>query len=363
MKDMYILKIAEKTNNQLNEQFLGNTVSKGKIVKNREIEISKDEGILLIKETIPYIENIYNNANRLIINEEEIVNVELAKKITAESVKHLSKHTNFIQSINEAGDVEPSKILNINKEETEETYENKLVYFLIQNIKLYIKQKKEYLEKKVVGSKQQKEKTVEYMSSTNIEGKEMSLSLNVNTVLDNKGIKKTIDAELAAIDAIEESITILTRYPTYQLFEKKRLRPLTPPIKKTNLILKNTNFHYVIKLWDYLQENLVKEIKNEESYVKIEDNPKLKKMFDEMSYLYYIGIEDFDKEQTEERINDAKRRFLNATLEFLELPNKEVEKLFVDKKKKDKIADSEVNKEIKNIFDKYVHEYLKQIQK
>ena len=88
MKDMYILKIAEKTNNQLNEQFLGNTVSKGKIVKNREIEISKDEGILLIKETIPYIENIYNNANRLIINEEEIVNVELAKKITAESVKH-----------------------------------------------------------------------------------------------------------------------------------------------------------------------------------------------------------------------------------------------------------------------------------
>jgi len=36
MKDMYILKIAEKTNNQLNEQFLGNTVSKGKIVVIKE---------------------------------------------------------------------------------------------------------------------------------------------------------------------------------------------------------------------------------------------------------------------------------------------------------------------------------------
>lgn len=50
-----------------------------------------------MEETVPYIDNILRNPNRFIVNEEEIVKIELARKITVESIKHLSKNTNLIQ--------------------------------------------------------------------------------------------------------------------------------------------------------------------------------------------------------------------------------------------------------------------------
>ena len=85
----------------------------------------------LMENTIMYLDNILRNPNRFIINEEEIVKVEQAKRITVESIKHLSKHTNFIQEIEDNGDVRPAKILNVNKDESFNTYENRLIYTLI----------------------------------------------------------------------------------------------------------------------------------------------------------------------------------------------------------------------------------------
>ena len=65
-----------------------------------------------LEDVIPYIDNILRNPKRFIINDEEIVKVELAKRVTVESVIHLSQHTNLIQKIEDNGDVKPSKILN-----------------------------------------------------------------------------------------------------------------------------------------------------------------------------------------------------------------------------------------------------------
>ena len=76
----------------------------------------------IMEDTIMYLDNILRNPNRFIVNEEEIVKVEQARRITVESIKHLAKHTNFIQEIEDNGDVKPSKILNINKDESYNTY-------------------------------------------------------------------------------------------------------------------------------------------------------------------------------------------------------------------------------------------------
>ena len=85
----------------------------------------------IIEDVLPYIDNILRNPKRFIINEEEIVKVELARKVTVESVIHLTQHTNLIQKIEDNGDVKPSKILNINKEESMDTYENRFIHTLI----------------------------------------------------------------------------------------------------------------------------------------------------------------------------------------------------------------------------------------
>ena len=101
------------------------------------------EWIDIIEDTVPYIDNILRNPNRFIVNEEDVVKIELARRVTVESIKHLSRNTNLIQDIDKkTGDVKPSKILNINKEESFNTYENRFIYSLIQNMMLFIEFKK-----------------------------------------------------------------------------------------------------------------------------------------------------------------------------------------------------------------------------
>ena len=105
------------------------------------------EWLTIMEDTIRYIDNILRNPNRFIVNEEDIVKIELARRVTVESIKHLSRNTNLIQEYDkETGDIKPSKILNINKEESYNTYENRFVFSLIQNMKTYVMFRKKSLE-------------------------------------------------------------------------------------------------------------------------------------------------------------------------------------------------------------------------
>ena len=132
MSDLEIYNLYERTNPGTIDTFQKRTASKMDLQTEYEKIIEDTEWIDLMETTIPYIDNIFRNPNRFIINEEEIVKIELARKVTVESIKHLAKHTNLIQDVDpKTGDVKPSKILNINKEESYDTYENRFIYTLI----------------------------------------------------------------------------------------------------------------------------------------------------------------------------------------------------------------------------------------
>ena len=98
-------------------------------------KVSTDtEWVDIMEDTIQYLDNILRSPNRFIVNEEDIVKIELARRVTVESIKHLSRNTNLIQDYDKkTGDVKPSKILNINKEESYNTYENRFIYTCIFN--------------------------------------------------------------------------------------------------------------------------------------------------------------------------------------------------------------------------------------
>ena len=180
MSDLEIIDIYENTNRDKSKKFIDDVDSSLRIKIDSKREIKDIEWIEKMEEIIPYIDNILRSPNRFIVNEEEIVKIELARKITVDSIKHLSKNTNLIQSIDKkTGDVTPSKILNINKEESYNTYENRLIYTLIQNMKMFIERRKHTLEENV--NKQNKnDKSLDYkaLSKTDKEKVEVNLSLN-----------------------------------------------------------------------------------------------------------------------------------------------------------------------------------------
>ena len=139
MNGLEIVDLYEHTNDEKNKKFYDSIDSSLYVTNEIDARTTNFEWLEIMEETIRYLDNILRNPNRFIINEEDIVKIELARRVTVESIKHLSKNTNLIQDIDKkTGDVRPSKILNINKEESFDTYENRFIYSLIKNMKFYI---------------------------------------------------------------------------------------------------------------------------------------------------------------------------------------------------------------------------------
>lgn len=363
MDKLKIAHISENKINSLQKEFFGNMASQGNLVKNMQLDVLKDEGIALVEATMPYIEKIYRNAGRLLINEEEIVNIELAKKITSDSVKHLAKHTNFIRKVDENGDVEPTKILNIEKEETYDTYENKFIYSLIKNIKVFIGQKKQALEQISINFNKLIDKKINYNATTSVAGKEVSANWDISSTLKLENIKKRIKVEKGKIQEIESKLDILTNFSIYKLYEKRRIRLVTSPIKKTNLILKNVNFQYAVKLWEYLQEYLGEEKKEWQIHINLENESLLKKLMDEIFLLQFIAMEHECDDEFVQIENQVKENLVTNVLEYADLNNSQMDRIILQKTKKDKLRDADVEKQVRKIFDTYFREYTKTLEK
>ncbi|MGN1322633.1 MAG: DUF2357 domain-containing protein [Bacilli bacterium] len=298
------------------------------------------EWLEIMEDTVRYLDNILRNPNRFIVNEEEVVKVEQARRITVESIKHLSKHTNFIQEIDPVtDDVKPSKILNINKDESYNTYENRVIYTLIQNMRIFIDMRKRKL---VTQSYSKNHKKGEYHGVARVGSENVNIDISMNSKADSKktyGAKGDLSIE-ERIAKLELRITDLTNTSVYKSLAKAHVAKVIPPIKKTNLILKNVNFQYAMRLWDYLARYRDDGNKSTKNNLVYKEDKHVQKMFDDVFLLNYLvlnslgGNDDktFKKEQNREAIETLTNNMITKIVEInSDLPVEEIEKIIGDK--------------------------------
>ena len=141
------------------------------------------------------------------------------------------------------------------------------------------------------------------------------------------------------IDRLKLRISDLTNMPVYVALAKEHVAKVIPPIKKTNLILKNTNFQYAMKLWDFLQANvkdntiMVKDKRN------IDNDMNLKQMLDDLFLLDYLSLKSVDTNKTEiddeakvEAIEDLTNRMIDKIVQInTELPIEKIQEMIGDK--------------------------------
>ncbi len=208
-----------------------------------------------IEFTCPYIDNIIRNPKLALINEEDVVKIGKAKKISVASVKDLSRHTHYIDKIDEkTNEVQPSKILIIRREETYNTYENRFIYTLIKNTIRFLAQKEALLE----DLEAKNSKTLEYAASTTTGNERVNIELKISAnelPEEQKGneFENEIDKIKARIKKINDYINNWRRNEFMTSLEKAHVALIFPPIRKTNTILKNPNFQIAMKLWEFLQ--------------------------------------------------------------------------------------------------------------
>ena len=356
---MNITELYNEIDDKEKNHFDNNLTSNLQVTRKEHKTSYDDSWLTKMEGAIKYIDNILRNPNRFIVNEEEIVKIELARRITVESIKHLSRNTNFIQEYDaKTGEVKPSKILNINKEESFNTYENRFIFTLINNMKMYVERKK---NENISASNSDSNISLVYQGSSKISKNNIEMNLTISEK--SKASGNSTDELLERITKIEEEIKNLTGSYIYKNLAKLHVAPVVSPIKKTNLILKNVNFQYALDLWNYLQSHMEASTKQESINKKYNDNSKLKEMMDESFILNYKIMETLKENKDSKEVKEVENKVINNAINQLmslkdELSLDDIVKLIGDeyvKVKTKKVLDtSEISKAYKEAVSDYM---------
>lgn len=355
-----IINLYNNADNDIKDSFNGNVASSLQVKTHYDKVVYDDEWLTKMEETIRYLDNILRNPNRFIVNEEEIVKIELARRITVDSIKHLSRNTNLIQDYNkETGEVRPVKILNINKEESFNTYENRFIYSLINNMKLYIEKKKNEVS---VGGSAKDDKSFIYQGKSKALGEDVEINVSLNSKLSNTSNKDDSNDIVSRIDKVEQQIRDLCSSEVYKSLAKLHISLVTSPIKKTNLILKNTNFQYALELWNYLQSHMESSSKNTKEDKDYSDTGDLKTLMDQSFYLNYLILRSIREDKTalkEEVSQEVVHNMVNQLMELdstlsVDQIKDMVGEQFVKIKYKKVVDTSEISHIYKEAIGKYV---------
>lgn len=284
------------------DYFLNNINSTLAVKRDYEKMEYNYEWLEKLEDVIPYIDNILRNPKRFIINEEEVVKVELARRVTVESVIHLTQHTNLIQDIDKKkGDVKPSKILNINREESLDTYENRFIFTLINNARNFFEQR---IEASGANSYYIDKKNTNYEANTKVGTENVHIALEITSVdKSSNEMNAGLNYE-ERLKRIKMQLDGFLGTELYQTLNKLHVSPVRSPIRKTNVILKNPNFRKAEELWNYIQSFQSKDVKefDKKDYF---DNSSLKNQYNHAALLAYIAnrsISNNNKGESENKI-------------------------------------------------------------
>lgn len=265
-----------------------------------------------IEACIIPLDNIMRVPRKFIVQEEEIVPIERARKITNESIRHLAQHTNMIAKV-EGDDVTPNQILNVFREESFEVYENRFVYTLMQNLIRFIDVRYNVLFKV---SDDDNMASLKMESDFNRGREKVTYRLEVSAQSGGRELddEANLDGENAtAFQRIERIKRIINEYAHSPFMrELQNCVPVRPPIMRTNAIQKNPNFRACLKLWQFIQSytDLGYEITVKESNDMVSD--EYRNQLNQMMALNYMMLKA--NTLSEDSVGKQKRRKLKPKL-------------------------------------------------
>ena len=320
-----------------------------------------------IEECIIPIDNIIRRPMGFIKEEQEVVPIEQTKKVSQEAIRHLAQHTNMISKVHSDGSVTPNKLLNVYKEETFATYENRFIYTLLKHLQYFIDKRLKLIN----DSKIQTENKIRIESDFTIGKEKLKYKFSLSSIerieKAKKGFKIDEDtSQMNLLQRVERLRMILYDFQNSQLIKSlEGCLLVKPPIMRTNVILKNPNFKKALELWLFIESYndaglSVQVFETEEmpndTYIEEMFNIAL---FNYHLFNFHVKPEkqlELNKPLQKEFKPTLVRRTVEEYVKDLTMDVDEIEKVFIDQikraTKKRKDFDEKVKKAIERALEK-----------
>ena len=300
------------------------------------VKVVDEEWISVIEDSLDAINNVIEKPRRFITTEQEVVPVSLAKKISADSVRHLSQNTQFLAPSDDGG-VHPTKILNVSMAETYDLYENRFVYHLIQRLLTFVDRRTD-----VIFWSTGNEVRNRFTMHSKIGDAYEEIEYNVEmTVKDRQNFAEN-DADnmetFMRIDRVRRLVMALRGSSFCQLM--KGCSVVRSPIQRTNLIMKDPNYRKCFQLWQFMEryDKVGYSIQVKDSALAFDDE-YLTQMYTNLinNYAVFKSLVSDDRNLTElasEQRKPVVPKFVKEIKEELvdscDIPDVEVRKVFVE---------------------------------
>jgi hypothetical protein len=248
-----------------------------------------------IEDALPSLDIVIRTTRKEIKEVEEILPIELSKSITVKSLQHLATHTNFIDKVDEEGNITPNKLLNVFKDEDIFTYENKFVNTLMYKLNLFIENRYEKL-KEYGADEISNEMLFDLSMKVDDTDVKMSFKIETKDSPDSEDRDKDLGADISD-DMSKTSLwkrvlrlkKIVNKYEGSPFIKNMGKAYVRPPIMRTNAITKNIYLRECLELWLFIESYESAGFAIESSAISEKPNEELiKNLYSLLAFQYVI---------------------------------------------------------------------------
>ena len=253
----------------------------------------------------------------------------MARNITVRSLQHLSQHTNFISRI-EGDEITPTKILNVWRDETMLTYENKFVNTLIHRLYAFVNMRYEIA--KNIGQ-DTKTSSIEFKEEFRHQKTKVKINMTIEmeeSAENDQSVERNYTYSSSLWKRLVKLNSIMSTYVNSVFCMQMGKNFIRPPVMRTNAILKNKNLRQCLALWRFIEgyENAGYNMLIQENLENV-DSDYIKDLYETLAFQYllfrYTVKNEFDDEET--LANEITDNVLNPRIvdEFKDIDENEFE--------------------------------------
>lgn len=216
-----------------------------------QVKLFDEKWIRTIESYYPSLATITKRLKSTLRYEEEILPVEKTKKVIPRAIRHLSFHSELIKEVDEQDDVIPSKVLSSMSEIEYGIYENRFIMTLITRLQAFILERLKIIQEEIQG---QRDTHLSYETDFTFSDTEYEVKIDLKQK-EKINKRKANEHNVKILERVQYLYKLVTHLNNSDFMHiMKKYKPVSAPILKTQIILKNQDYKNAYLLWLFLDK-------------------------------------------------------------------------------------------------------------